>query len=176
MLLWHHTLQIYARWPRFAIFTDHKPLIYALVRVSHPWTAQQSRQLSYVAKYTSNIRHIGGAAYVVADILSRPCGHTAAGGPPSAATCVKVPSRSQVVALQGGKQNSSPTSLPGMADLQPAAGISFSRMVENQASYPSLLHALKSSSLTVRTVQVEGASLLCDLACGITRPLVPLAD
>jgi hypothetical protein len=34
----------------------------------------------------------------------------------------------------------------------------------------------KSSSLTVRTVQVEGASLLCDVARGITRPLVPLVD
>jgi hypothetical protein len=33
--------------------------------------------------------------------------------------------------------------------------------------------ATKSSSLTVRTVQVEG-STLCDVACAITRPLVPL--
>ncbi len=31
---------------RFAIFTDHKPLTYALARVSEPWTARQSRQLS----------------------------------------------------------------------------------------------------------------------------------
>jgi hypothetical protein len=38
-----------------------------------------------------------------------------------------------------------------------------SRMVANQASCPS-------------TVQVEGASMLCDVADGITRPLVPLAD
>ncbi len=37
---------------RFAIFTDHKPLTYALARVSDPWTARQSRQLSYVAEYT----------------------------------------------------------------------------------------------------------------------------
>jgi hypothetical protein len=29
----------------FAIFTDHKQLTYAVVRVSDPWTAQQSRQL-----------------------------------------------------------------------------------------------------------------------------------
>ncbi len=50
---------------RFAIFTDHKPLTYALARVSEPWTARQTRQLSYVAEYTSDIRHIAGAANTV---------------------------------------------------------------------------------------------------------------
>ncbi len=85
----------------FAIFTDHKPLTYALARVSEPWTARQSRQLSYVAEYTSDISHIARAANVVADTLSRPLGHTAAERPSSAATCVKMSSGSQVVALQG---------------------------------------------------------------------------
>jgi hypothetical protein len=82
--------------------------------------------------------------------------------------------------MWGGKQESSQPSLLGMAagvvDMQPAAGISFSRMGANQASCPSTLQATKSSSLTVRTVQVEGASLLCDMARGITRPLVSLVD
>ena len=73
---------------RFATFTDHKPLTYALARVSDPWTARQSRQLSYVAEYTPDICHIAGAANVVADTLSRPLGHAAAERPPSAATCV----------------------------------------------------------------------------------------
>jgi hypothetical protein len=148
--------------------------------VSDPWTARQSRQLSYVAEYTLDIRHITGAANVVADTLFRPPSHAAAGGPPLAATCVKVPSGSQVVALQGGKQNSSPPLHlgveAGLADVQPAAGISFHRMVANQASCPSTLQVAKSSSLSVRIVQVEGASLQCDVARGITRPLVPLVD
>ncbi len=50
---------------RFAIFTDHKPLTYALTKVSKPWRARQTRQLSYVAEYTSDICHIAGAANVV---------------------------------------------------------------------------------------------------------------
>ncbi len=165
---------------QFAIFTDHKPLTYALARVSEPWTARQSRQLSHVAEYTSDIRHIAGAANVVADTLSRPPGHAATERPPSEATCVKAPSGSQVVALQGGKLNSSTPSLPGVAarvaDKQPATGVSFHRMAANQVSCPSTLQATKFSSLSVRTVQVEGASLLCDVARGITRPLVPLQD
>jgi hypothetical protein len=63
-----------------------------------------------------------------------------------------------------------------VADVQPATGVSFHKMAANQASCPSTLQAAKSSSLSVRTVQVGGASLLCDVACGITRPLVPLVD
>jgi hypothetical protein len=133
-----------------------------------------------VVEYTSDIRHIVGAANVVADTLSILPGHAAAERPSSAATCVKVPSGSQVVALQGGKLNSSPPSLPdvaaGVANVQPAVGFSFHRMAANQVSCPSTLQTAKSSSLSVRTVQVEGASLLCDVALGITRPLVPQED
>jgi hypothetical protein len=46
---------------RFAIFTDHKSLTYALALVSDPWTARQSRQLSYLAEYTSDIRPSPGS-------------------------------------------------------------------------------------------------------------------
>ncbi len=60
--------------------------------------------------------------------------------------------------------------------MQLTTGVSFHRMAANQVSCPSTLQATKSSSLSVRTVQVEGASLLCDVARGITRPLVQLED
>jgi len=56
----------------FCIFTDHKPLLGALQRASDPWTARQCRHLSYVAEFTSDIRHVAGAANVAADALSRP--------------------------------------------------------------------------------------------------------
>jgi hypothetical protein len=132
---------------RFAIFTDLKLLTYALARVSEPWTTRQSIQLPYMAEYTSDIRHIAGAANVVADTLSRPPGHAVAERPPFA-------------------------SLPGVAasvaDVQLATGVFFHRIAANQVSCPSRLQATKSSFLSVRTVQVEGASLLCDVACGIT--------
>jgi hypothetical protein len=57
---------------RFIIFTDHKPLTFALRRSSDPWTARQCHQLSYIAEYTSDIRHIAGKDNIVADTLSRP--------------------------------------------------------------------------------------------------------
>jgi transposase InsO family protein len=57
---------------RFTLYTDHKPLTFALSKVAEPWTARQSRHLSYIAEFTSDIRHIAGLDNVVADTLSRP--------------------------------------------------------------------------------------------------------
>ena len=57
---------------QFVIYTDHKPLTHALARTTDAWTARQCRQLSYVAEFTSDIRHIKGVNNVVADTLSRP--------------------------------------------------------------------------------------------------------
>ena len=56
----------------FTIYTDHKPLTYALARTTDPWTARQCRHLSYVAEFTSDIQHGAGLDNVVADALSRP--------------------------------------------------------------------------------------------------------
>jgi cleavage and polyadenylation specificity factor subunit 1 len=57
---------------RFTLYTDHKPLTYALSKAAEAWTARQSRHLSYVAEFTSDIRHVAGLDNIVADTLSRP--------------------------------------------------------------------------------------------------------
>jgi len=57
---------------QFTLYTDHKPLTHALAKAVEPWTARQSRHLSYLAEFTNNIRHISGADNVVADTLSGP--------------------------------------------------------------------------------------------------------
>ena len=54
------------------MWTDHKPLTFALSRVSDCWTAYQQRQLSYVAEFTNKIVHVPGRLNVVADLMSRP--------------------------------------------------------------------------------------------------------
>jgi transposase InsO family protein len=48
---------------KFCIFSDHKPLTFALHRSSDAWS---------VAEYTSDIRHVPGKENCVADALSRP--------------------------------------------------------------------------------------------------------
>ena len=57
---------------RFCLFTDHKPLTFALLKVSEPWTPRQSRHLSFITEFTTDIRHLSGVDNVVADTLSRP--------------------------------------------------------------------------------------------------------
>jgi len=57
---------------RFTMYTDHKLLTHALAKAVEPWTARQSRNLSQLAEFTSNIRHISRVNNVVADTLSRP--------------------------------------------------------------------------------------------------------
>jgi hypothetical protein len=63
------------------IYTDHKPLTYALGKVADGWTAMKCRQLSYMAEFLTDIRHTPSVANVVADTLSRPPSSTA--GPDS---------------------------------------------------------------------------------------------
>ena len=56
----------------FTLYTDHKLLNFALSKAAEAWTARQSRHLSYIAEFTSDIRHVAGLDNVVADTLSRP--------------------------------------------------------------------------------------------------------
>jgi RNase H-like domain found in reverse transcriptase len=56
----------------FTVFTDHLLLVGALHRVSKPKSDHQQRQLSFIAEFTAEIRHIAGASNVVADALSWP--------------------------------------------------------------------------------------------------------
>jgi RNase H-like domain found in reverse transcriptase/Integrase zinc binding domain len=57
---------------QFVVFTDHRPLLGVLGWISEPWSARQQRQLSYMAEFTVDIRHIAGQSNIVADTLSRP--------------------------------------------------------------------------------------------------------
>ena len=51
------------------MFTDHKPLTFALFRVSPPWSARQQPHLSYLSKFTSNLVHLISVPYVGSSIL-----------------------------------------------------------------------------------------------------------
>lgn len=55
----------------FAVFTDHKPLIYAFKQDPLKSSPRQARHLEYIAQFTTDVRHIAGEENVVADALSR---------------------------------------------------------------------------------------------------------
>jgi hypothetical protein len=56
---------------QFSLLTDHKPLVTSLFRTTPLWSARQQQQLSFIAKFTSDIRHTPGQENVIADALSR---------------------------------------------------------------------------------------------------------
>ncbi len=83
---------------RFTIYTDHKPLTYALRCVTDLWTVRECKHLAYIAKFTSNIKHVAGLENVVADTLSQPPGNVVSPQRPGVAAlkpaAVKEPSGS----------------------------------------------------------------------------------
>lgn len=55
----------------FSIFTDHKPLTYALHAKSDKHNPRDIRYMDYISQFSSDIRYISGASNTVADTLSR---------------------------------------------------------------------------------------------------------
>ena len=55
----------------FTIWTDHKPLCGAFSSSAEK-SPRQTRHLSYISEFTTDVRHVAGSANVVADALSRP--------------------------------------------------------------------------------------------------------
>ena len=136
----------------FTIFTDHKPLTYALSRSTDAWTAKQCRHLSYVAEFTSDIQHVPGLQNVVADALSRPSSS---------------PSSSRPLA--------DPPGLIAGASPAPMV-IDWSGVASRQTTCTSVQSTTASSSLQVEARLHEGVQLLCDISTGHVRPLIPVED
>ena len=56
---------------QFTVFTDHKPLVYALRASADRYSPREIRHLDYISQFTTDIRHVPGEANTVADVLSR---------------------------------------------------------------------------------------------------------
>uniref|UniRef100_L7LZ63 RNA-directed DNA polymerase n=1 Tax=Rhipicephalus pulchellus TaxID=72859 RepID=L7LZ63_RHIPC len=63
----------YVEGQEFFVLTDHKPLTYALRANSDSGAhvARELRQMSYIAEFTTDIRHVSGTDNAAADALSR---------------------------------------------------------------------------------------------------------
>nr|VZI26166.1 unnamed protein product [Spirometra erinaceieuropaei] len=56
----------------FTIFTDHKPLTFAIRSHSDKYNPREISHLDYISQFTTDIRHIDDPKNAVADMLSRP--------------------------------------------------------------------------------------------------------
>ena len=76
----------------FQLWTDHKPLIFALNRVSPPTSGRQQRHLAFISEYTNHLVYVPGTSNVVADALSHPAAATTG----TARVCAAIADRSSL--------------------------------------------------------------------------------
>jgi cleavage and polyadenylation specificity factor subunit 1 len=168
---------------KFQILTDHKPLVAAMTHVTPPWSGRQQRHLSFLAEFTSDLRHTSGHSNVVADTLSRP--------PPEkskeSAAAVYKPEPVVAFPFPAALHASKTTKKPEPADLctassdarppqPPAAGpaaIDFQALAAAQQSCPEVAAMSSSPSLQIVRRPAGDAHLLGDISTGTFRPLVP---
>ena len=139
----------------FTVYTDHKPLTFALQKVADPWTARQARHLSYVAEFSTDIRHVAGVENVVADTMSRP--PAAAGQPPLTSSDTFLAASLAV--------NGIPAT-PGCLDLAMLAAA--------QQECPAVA-AAKDSSLKLELIDFSNVRVLCETSLSQPRPFIPLS-
>ncbi len=154
-------------------------------RTTPPWSARQQRHLSFLAEFTSDLRHTSGSSNVVADALSRP--------PPvskqSDAVVVKEPAIALPLrsALHANKSARKP--LPPAVSCKPtaqggneawplfAAGppFDYAAVPAAQSSCPDVVSMQASPSLQIVSRQAGGVELLGDISTGTFHPLLPAA-
>ena len=157
----------------FTVWTDHKPLTFALSRMSDSWTAKQQRQLSYVAEFTSQIVHVPGKLNIVADLLSRPPQAVPVLEPATAAS-VKEPSGSLAVSQVTGSTAGAPLQLTAAA-IAATDVVDLELLAVEQKSCPSIRDLRSNSALQIQSTPVRQQQLWFDSSSGRHRPLVPLS-
>ncbi|GFO50071.1 Pol polyprotein [Plakobranchus ocellatus] len=134
----------------FILYTDHKPLTFALSSQTDR-SPHQTRHLSFIAEFTTDIQHIKGKFNVVADALSRlnTIGSTAD-------------------AASSNQLNSITTDSLG------GDYINFHRLAKNQVSSEEMaLYLTATTGLVLKDVDIGSSTLLCATSMGTPRPVLP---
>jgi hypothetical protein len=191
ILHFHHLLEGCS----FIVFTDHLLLVGALHRVSEPKSDRQRRQLSFLAEFTAEIRHIAGASNVVADTLSRPAAPPSYADVAAGKTALSSPSGllagSAVVAAAAGlhlhpsgllaeqtagvatagllhRSSTSPGSA-GAVSTTAGPPLDVADIAEAQPACPECQRAVHMPLLKVVAVEMTGKKLLVDTSSGVMR-------
>ncbi|GFO50051.1 Pol polyprotein [Plakobranchus ocellatus] len=131
-------------------WADHKPLTFALSSQTDR-SPHQTRHLSFIAEFTTDIQHIKGKFNVVADALSRlnTIGFTAD-------------------AASSNQLNSLTTdSLGGDC-------INFHRLAKDQVNSEEMAsYRTPNTGLVLKDVDIGSSTLLCTTSMGISRPVLP---
>ena len=141
----------------FTLYTDHKPLTTALTSQADR-SPRQTRHLSYIAEFTSDIRHIKGKFNIVADALSR-------------VTTV------DYVSIDGTCETA--TDLPTvvsdiLVSKQRTDLISPDRLARDQKKSDEMnSYRTVTTGLKLEDIDIGQSTLLCDTSLGTPRPILP---
>ncbi len=164
---------------QFRILTDHKPLVSAMTRVTPPWSTRQQRHLSFLAEFTSDIRHTSGRSNIVADTLSRPPSHNKVSAAAAVLTLPAIAKPPVDLHASNPSQMPVPPAIAHTTDehssgtIAAAVGVDFAAMAAAQATCPDVLSMQNSPSLQVTSRHHGGVQLLGDVSTGTFRPHVP---
>ncbi|GFR76345.1 Pol polyprotein [Elysia marginata] len=135
----------------FTLYTDHKPLTFALTSQTDGYP-RQTRHLSFIAEFTTDIQHIKGKFNVVADTLSRlnTIGTTADATNPN--------------------HLNSLTTDPPEGDC-----INFDYLAKDQVNSEEMAsYRTATTGLVLKDVDIGSSTLLCDILMGVPRPVLPM--
>ena len=172
----------------FTLYTDHKSLVPALSMKSEAHSARQTNQLSAIAEYTTDIRHLEGKANVVADFLSRPN---------QSSTATTFVTDAEVLHIAAATLSPSEASIPQkecpstskpipdekMEDLTALIaavdgfGVNLEQMARDQTLDPDFrrLSNEARSGLSFRKVDLGRETIIVDVSNGPARPFVPFS-
>jgi RNase H-like domain found in reverse transcriptase/Integrase core domain/Integrase zinc binding domain len=162
--VWHFRYSLEGR--AFMLFTDQKPLTFALRQASDPWTARQQRQLAFLAEFTSDIWHITSGKNVAMDALSRPAEQEQETG---AGLAWAEMSPGLHSFIRPGQQPPA----TALSQAAAAAAVDVGELAAAQHSCPQCQQLIASAYLRVQQCKVDNVSLWCDFRTGQARPLVP---
>ena len=143
----------------FTVFTDHKPISLAITKKAEAATAIQSRWLSAISSFTTDIRHVQGKDNPVADALSR---HSPP-SPPPPPTPATPDNKGQLLTSSATVSNSA-TDLPALAVAQ-----------ENDQSLQQFVLNYTGTKLKLCPVKLPDSDrkVICEMSRAAPRPLVP---
>ena len=137
---------------QFTVWTDHKPLCGALASAADR-SPRQTRHLSFLAEFTTDVKHVSGSSNVVADTLSRAVQLTAADG-------VEVPVDAGAV-------------VGSVSAISAVPGIDLADLSRAQRGSQEEMDSYGASTMSLELVPCGSFSVLCDTKATPPRPVVP---
>ena len=134
----------------FSLYTDHKPLTTSLQNQADR-SPRQTRHLSFIAEFTTDIQYIKGKFNVVADALSR------------------------ISITDSAKKIAKTTNLHAIHKYSHGDDcINFDQLAHDQREKDEMASYLTATTgLSLKDIDMGISTLLCDTSTGIHRPLLP---